>query len=47
LKGGDLDKEIADARRCRGVRSIDIENLIFQGSEELPDRGKKVVIVQF
>jgi 16S rRNA (guanine527-N7)-methyltransferase len=47
LKGGDLDREIADARRCRGVRSIDIENLIFHGSEELPDRGKKVVIVQF
>lgn len=47
LKGGELSDEIAMANRLNGVESIDVENLVFDGSEELTATDKKVVIVKF
>jgi 16S rRNA (guanine527-N7)-methyltransferase len=47
LKGGELSDEIAGASRLRAVQSVDTENLVFKGSEELSASDKKVVIVTF
>lgn len=46
LKGGDLDAEVTKAKRSGTVRSIEIVNLVFQGSEEISSIDKKIVIVK-
>jgi 16S rRNA (guanine527-N7)-methyltransferase len=47
LKGGDLDDEIAKARRRRQARSIEVVKAVMHGSEELPATGKKILVVRF
>ncbi len=46
LKGGDLEKEIEEAKRRTPVRGIEIVNLAFQGSEEISVTDKKIVIAK-
>lgn len=46
-KGGDLEKEAAQARIRHGVKNVSIIDLVFDGSDELPLQDKKLVIVQF
>jgi 16S rRNA (guanine527-N7)-methyltransferase len=45
LKGGDLDDELSKAKRAHAIRSVEIVNLDFPGSEEISAPDKKVVIV--
>lgn len=47
FKGGDLDEEIAEAKRKWRIESVDVVNLVFPGSEEISSGGKKLVIVRF
>jgi 16S rRNA (guanine527-N7)-methyltransferase len=47
LKGGDLDQEIERAHRAGKSNSIEVIDLVFPGSEEIPLNGKKIVIVTF
>lgn len=47
LKGGDLEEEIAEARRRGQAFSFKVFDLVFPGSEELSLTGKKVIVVQF
>lgn len=46
LKGGDVQAEIVKTKRMREVRSIDVADLIFAGSEDLPSTDKKIVVVK-
>ena len=47
LKGGDIQTEIAKTKRMKEVRSIEVADLIFSGSEDLPSTDKKIVVVKF
>jgi 16S rRNA (guanine527-N7)-methyltransferase len=47
LKGGDLDEELSKARRAHAIRSVEVVNLVFPGSEEMSAPDKRVVIVHF
>ena len=47
LKGGDIQTEIAKTTRMKEVRSIEVSDLNFSGSEDLPSTGKKIVVVKF
>jgi 16S rRNA (guanine527-N7)-methyltransferase len=47
LKGGDLQREIADARRLPGTGTIFCTDLVFDGSTELGLQDKKLVTVEF
>jgi 16S rRNA (guanine527-N7)-methyltransferase len=47
FKGGDVEKEIADAKRNFNIRSIEEIPLVFHGSESLSLVDKKIVVVQF
>ena len=47
LKGGDLDRERAQASALPGVRSVRESALIFHGAEQVPGVDKKIVIVEF
>ena len=45
FKGGDLDKELAEAGR-RHVKATKVINLVFNGSEQILATDKKIVIVK-
>jgi 16S rRNA (guanine527-N7)-methyltransferase len=47
LKGGDIQAEIVKTERMKEVRSVNVTDLVFVGSEELPSTDKKVVVVKF
>ncbi len=47
LKGGDLEEEISKASRGDKIRSIEVLDLVFPGSEEMSSIGKKIVVVRF
>ncbi len=47
MKGGDLEKEIAFARRSSNVRDITITDLTVQGFQATPNPDRKAVIVYF
>ncbi len=47
FKGGGLEEEISNARRELVGRSLEIVNLVYPGSEDLPASDKKVVVVAF
>lgn len=47
LKGGDLDKELADAKRGGLIRGIEVIDLVFHGSEQISSSDKKIVVVNF
>lgn len=47
FKGGDLEKEIEEARRIEKLTSIHEIPLVFHGSEALSLVDKKIVLVQF
>jgi 16S rRNA (guanine527-N7)-methyltransferase len=46
LKGGDLEEEIEEAKRKLLIRKIEVINLVFQGSEEISNADKKIVVVK-
>jgi 16S rRNA (guanine527-N7)-methyltransferase len=45
LKGGDLENELSKAKRAHAIRSVEVVNLVFPGSEEMSAPDKRVVIV--
>jgi len=47
FKGGDLDEEVRRARTRKDVRSVDVRQLVFHGSEEISLSDKKLVVVGF
>ena len=47
LKGGDLEMEIAKARRFKPVADIVVREIVFEGSEQLGLLEKKVVVVRY
>ncbi len=47
LKGGDLEDELAKAKRGDVIRSVDVIDLVFPGSEEISSGDKKIVVVRF
>ena len=45
LKGGDLEKEIAETRIKESVRSVRVIRMSFEGSLELGLEDKKAIVV--
>lgn len=47
LKGGNLEEEIRTASLKTGERRLEVLDLVFEGSHELAEAGKKAVLVWF
>lgn len=47
FKGGDIEEELNRTRRTKGVESVEVVNLAFDGSTETGLTDKKFVIVKF
>jgi 16S rRNA (guanine527-N7)-methyltransferase len=47
LKGGKFDDELRLARRAKFVKSIEVKDIVFKGMEEIENREKKLVLVQY
>ena len=47
FKGGILDDEIREATLSRRLRSTEVLDLVFPGSEEMSTGGKKIVVASF
>jgi 16S rRNA (guanine527-N7)-methyltransferase len=45
LKGGNLEHELSKAQRANVIRSVEVVNLVFPGSEEMSAPDKSVVVV--
>lgn len=47
FKGGNVEDELKQVKKLKGVKSADVVNLTLKGSEQLIDLEKKVIVVQF
>ncbi len=47
LKGGDLAEELKHARNLKFVKSITVDEISFEGMDELDNKEKKLVLVNY
>lgn len=47
LKGGDVQKEVNEARNIAGLQSVSVVTMKFKGSERLLENDKKIIVIQF
>ncbi len=47
LKGGAIDPELKIARNLKFVESIEVEDIIFSGMDEIDNKEKKLVMVKY
>ncbi|MGB9693545.1 MAG: RsmG family class I SAM-dependent methyltransferase, partial [Fervidobacterium sp.] len=47
LKGGEFADELKRTKQLKFVQHVDVEDIKFEGDEELRNRNKKIVLVSF
>lgn len=47
LKGGTIDDELKLARQIKFVESVEVENIVFHGMDEIENKDKKLVLIKY
>ncbi len=47
LKGGTIDEELRAARRFKFVEAIEVDEIAFDGMDELENKEKKIILVRY